>query len=61
MAFIMQELPGGDIRLKRAAVVPVNERWLHEPAMTDMRALADEWMRQSPPRESNLDEFDCLA
>ena len=33
MGFIMEELPDGDIMLKRAVVVPMNEGWLHEPAM----------------------------
>lgn len=61
MAFIMEELPGGDIMLKRAVVVPMNERWLHEPAMKDKLARAAEWMRQNPPRESNLDEIDWLS
>jgi hypothetical protein len=58
MEFIMEELPGGDIVLKRAVVVPMNERWLHEPAMKAKLARADEWMRQNPPRETNLDEIE---
>jgi hypothetical protein len=57
-AFIIEELPGGDIILKRAVVVPMNERWLHEPAMKAKLARADEWMRQNPPRKINLDELD---
>lgn len=58
MEFIMEELPGGDIMLKRAVVVPMNERWLHEPAMKEKLARADEWMRQNPPRETDLDELE---
>ena len=58
MEFIMEELPGGDIMLKRAVVVPLNERWLHDPAMKEKLARADEWMRQNPPRETNVDEFE---
>ncbi len=58
MEFIMEALPGGDIVLKRAVVVPMNERWLHEPAMKEKLARADEWMRQNPPRETNLDELE---
>ena len=57
MEFIMEELPGGDIMLKRAVVVPMNERWLHESAMKKKLARADEWMRQNPPRETNLGEL----
>ena len=56
--FIMEELPDGDIMLKRAVVVPMNERWLHEPAMKKRLAQADEWMRQNPPQETNLDELE---
>ena len=59
MGFIMEELPGGDIMLKRAVVVPMNERWLHEPSMKEKLARADEWMRQNPPGESSLDELEA--
>jgi len=58
MGFIMEELPGGDIILKRAVVVPMNERWLYEPAMKERLAQADDWMRQNPPRETDLDELE---
>jgi len=58
LKFIMEELPGGDIMLKRAVVVPMNESWLHEPAMKEKLARADEWMRQTPPRETNPDELE---
>ena len=47
MGFIMETLPGGDILLKHAIVVPANERWLHEPAMKEKLARADEWMRNN--------------
>lgn len=58
MGFIMEELPDGDIILKRAVVVPMNERWLHEPAMKQRLAQVDDWMRQNPPRETDLDEIE---
>lgn len=58
VGFIMEELPDGDIMLKRAVVVPINERWLHEPATKKKLAQADEWMRQNPPQETNLDELE---
>jgi hypothetical protein len=48
MGFIMEVLPGGDILLNHAVVVPSNERWLHEPAMKKKLARADEWMRNNP-------------
>ena len=52
--FILQELPSGDILLMRAVVIPMNERWLHEPAMKAKLAAADEWMRQNPPSSTDL-------
>jgi hypothetical protein len=36
----------------------MNERWLHEPAMKEKLARADEWMRQNPPSETNLDALE---
>lgn len=58
LEFIMEELPGGDIMLKRAVVVPMNERWLHEPAMKEKLVRAEEWMRRNPPRETDLDALE---
>lgn len=55
MGFIMEVLPGGDILLKHAVVVPSDERWLHEPAMKEKLARADEWMRNNPVHETNLE------
>ncbi len=55
MEFIVEQLPDGDIMLKRAVVMPVNERWLHEPAMKEKLARVEEWMRQNPPRETDLE------
>ncbi len=61
MGFIMETLPGGDILLKHAVVVPANERWLHEPAMKEKLMRADEWMRNNPAKESNLEEIKARA
>jgi hypothetical protein len=46
MGFIMETLPGGDILLKHAIVVPVNER-------------AEEWVRNNPAKETRLDELEA--
>lgn len=59
MAFIMEQLPGGDIILKRAVVVPMNERWLREPTMKDRLARADDWTRNNPAQETEMDELEA--
>jgi len=55
--FIVEQLPDGDILLKRAKVVPVNERWLHEPEIQQRLKEADVWMRLNLPTETNLVEL----
>lgn len=56
--FVMEELPNGNIVLKRAVVALMNERWLHEPGMEEKLAIADEWMLQNAPQETNLDALE---
>lgn len=58
MDFIMEEMSGGDIILKRAVVVPMNERWLHEPAMGAQLNRADHWMHNTPAQETNLGDLE---
>ncbi|MDR3390955.1 MAG: hypothetical protein P4L77_04390 [Sulfuriferula sp.] len=58
MGFVVETLPGGDILLKHSVVVPVNERWLHEPAMKAKLTRADEWMRNNPASETSLEEIE---
>jgi hypothetical protein len=58
MEFIMEEQLGDDIMLKCAVVASMNEHWQHGPAMKEKLARADEWMRQNPPRETNLGELE---
>lgn len=53
MGFIMQELPGGDIVLKRAVVVPMNESLL-EPAVHAELEAAREWRRNNPAKATDL-------
>ena len=59
MGFIVEEMPGGDILLKRAVVVPLNERWAHEPEMKAKVAKADAWMRENPPAETDIDRLEA--
>jgi hypothetical protein len=53
MCFIMEELPGGDIMLKRAVVVPMNERLL-DPAVQAELEAAREWRRSNPAKVTDL-------
>lgn len=57
MGFIVEEMPGGDIMLKRAMVVPLNEGWAHEPQIKAKLTKADAWMRQNSPTETNVDHL----
>ena len=53
MGFIMQELPGGDIVLKRAVAVPMNEKLL-DPAVHAELEAAREWRRSKPAKATDL-------
>lgn len=58
MGFVVEPLPGGDIMLRRAVVVPLNERWAHEPEMAEKLAQADAWAQANTPQETDLDELE---
>jgi hypothetical protein len=53
MGFIMQELPGGDIVLKRAVVVPMNERLLDPVVHAELEAARD-WRRNNLAKATDL-------
>lgn len=53
MGFIMQELPGGDIVLKRAVVLPMHETTL-EPAVVEALEAARAWRRNNAPQATDL-------
>ncbi len=53
MSFIVEERPGGDIVLKRAVVVPMNERRL-DPAVHAELEIAREWRRNNPAKATDL-------
>jgi hypothetical protein len=59
MGFIVEELPGGDIMLKRVVVAPLNEGWAHEPKMKSKLTRADTWMRKNPPAATDLDQLEA--
>jgi hypothetical protein len=54
-SFIQENLPGGDILLKRNGVVPANERWFDEPVVKERLARSVEWARNTSPQETDLD------
>ena len=53
MGFIMESLPGGDIMLKRAVVVPMNERLLDPHVQADLEA-ARAWRKNNPAKATDL-------
>jgi hypothetical protein len=53
MGFIMHELPGGDIVLKRARVVALNERVLDPVVQTELDA-AREWRKNNVATQTDL-------
>ena len=59
--FIMEIQQDGDIMLKRALVIPANERWLHEPSVKEALARADKWMRNNSAKETDLDALEAKA
>jgi len=59
VAFILEELPNGDLLLKRAVPLQEHERWLHTPQMRKKLAKADAWRRRHPPRETNLEALEA--
>ena len=58
MDFVMEVQDSGDIMLKHVVVVPANERWLHEPAMKQKLARADNWMRIHSGKDTDLDALE---
>jgi hypothetical protein len=53
MEFIMQQLPGGDIVLKRAVVVPMNEKLLDSAVHAELEA-ARQWRQNNPAKATDL-------
>lgn len=61
--FLVEKLDDGDIILRRAKVVPLNEKWLNTPKVKERLARADEWMAEHKPSETDLEalETDLVA
>jgi len=56
--FVLEALPNGDILLKKAIVVPVNEAWVHTPEMQERLKAAREWAAGTARKETGLDSLD---
>jgi len=54
LAITMYMKPGRFMKQK----IPKNEEWLHAPGMKAKLARADEWFRDNPPSETDLDELE---
>lgn len=59
--YIVEELPGGDILLKKALVIPTNERWLDTPEMKAKIEMARKWFSSHPPSETDIDALEKAA
>ncbi|MDB5796875.1 MAG: hypothetical protein JWP36_777 [Paucimonas sp.] len=57
--FLVEKLADGDIILRRAKVVPLNEKWLDEPRVKERLARADAWLNENKPAETDLDALEA--
>jgi hypothetical protein len=53
--FFVENLPSGDVLLKHAMIVPMNEQWLHASEVRQQLAQADAWMADNAPLATPLD------
>lgn len=55
---VVDELEPGVWSVKVGQFVADSERWLHEPGVRAKIEEGLEWIRQNPPRETDLDELE---
>lgn len=55
--FELTEREDGSIVMVPMRVIPESEAWLHTPEMRERLAQAEQWMRDNPPAETDLDEL----
>jgi hypothetical protein len=55
--FEVSTLEDGTITLRPMVVIPESQAWAHTPAMKKRLAESEKWMKENPPRETNLDDF----
>ena len=53
---LVEEYEPGVWIVRTAAVIPDNERWLHEPAAAESLQAAMAWSASDPPSDVDLDE-----
>lgn len=59
--FEMEVEPDGTIVLKPVRVIPEADAWLYTPEMRERLAVADAWMAENPPRETDLEQLAARA
>lgn len=61
--FLVEKRDDGDIILRRAKVVPLNQKLFNEPEVKERLARGDAWMDENKPAETDLEalEADVLA
>ena len=52
---LVEEREPGVWLIRTATVIPDNERWLHEPDVSDRLAQALAWAQTNPARSDNVD------
>jgi hypothetical protein len=55
---LVEQLEAGVWVIKAGDFIPDSERWLHAPEVKAKIEESLEWMRQNPPRETDLDEIE---
>jgi hypothetical protein len=50
----------GTIELKPMVVIPESQAWAHTPEMKKRLAESEKWMRENPPKETNMDNFEQM-
>jgi hypothetical protein len=55
--FEVTEREDGAIVMVPMRVIPESETWLHTPEMRERLLQAEQWMKDHPPGETDLDEF----
>ncbi len=55
--FEIEQMEDGALVLRPMKVIPESEAWLHEPEIKKKLRRANEWIKENPPTETDLDAF----